>query len=92
MMRVKLLSSLEKCFMDENVVNKRALAEKISFLKNEIYSFQICYDRDETVDAKVIVGYEDITIYSPCSTDIVIRCLYTRGRLYPTDGRRCGKD
>lgn len=56
MMRVKLLSSLEKCFMDENVVNKRALTEKISFLKNEIYSFQICYDRDEIVDAKVIVG------------------------------------
>ncbi len=43
MLRAKLISSLEKCFTDESVLEKRELT-KASFLKNERFSFQVCYD------------------------------------------------
>ncbi len=55
MLRTKILSSLEKCFPDETTVQKPALNEAVSLLKNEIYSFQICYEREEKTDAKVMV-------------------------------------
>lgn len=44
-MRLKIISSLEKCFLDENVSLKPAFSG-VSMLKNERYSFQICYDMD----------------------------------------------
>lgn len=44
-MRLKLVSSLEKCFLDENVAMKPAFSG-VSILKNERYSFQICYDSE----------------------------------------------
>lgn len=56
MLRVKLLSSLEKCFPDESARDKKELQGDLSMLKNEIYSFQICYDRTELTDSKVIVN------------------------------------
>ena len=48
-MRIKLLSSLEKCFLDETVLDKPALRE-ITMLKNERYSFQICFDTVDKID------------------------------------------
>lgn len=48
-MRVKIISSLEKCFLDEMILDKRELSD-ISMLKNERYSFQICYDTIEKID------------------------------------------
>ncbi len=48
-MRVKIVSSLEKCFLDESILDKPAL-NGISMLKNERYSFQICYDTIEKID------------------------------------------
>lgn len=48
-MRVKLLSSLEKCFLDESIFDKADAPEGCSMLKNEKFSFQICYDMEETV-------------------------------------------
>ena len=48
-MRIKLLSSLEKCFLDETVLDKPALRE-ITMLKNERYSFQICFDTTDKID------------------------------------------
>lgn len=42
-MRVKIISSLEKCFLDETVLSKPAL-ESITMLKNERYSFQVCFE------------------------------------------------
>ena len=46
-MRAKIISSLEKCFLDESVSMKKTLGS-ISMLKNERYSFQICYDEEVT--------------------------------------------
>ena len=55
MMRTKIISSLEKCFLDENVQIKKPMG-KASMLKNERFSFQICYDRSDLIDSKVIVN------------------------------------
>ncbi len=46
-MRAKIISSLEKCFLDETVPMKKALGS-ISMLKNERYSLQVCYDEEIT--------------------------------------------
>ncbi len=54
MMRAKIISSLEKCFLDENFLTKKPLG-KASMLKNERYSFQVCYDRTDLIDSKIIV-------------------------------------
>ncbi len=43
MMQAKIISSLEKCFWDECVNQKKSL-RRFSLLKNERYSFQVCYD------------------------------------------------
>lgn len=53
-MYLKVISSLEKCFLDESVAMKPALSE-ISMLKNERYSFQICYQAENIVDSKYIM-------------------------------------
>ena len=47
-MRAKIISSLEKCFPDETVDTKPYL-ERLSILKNERCSFQICYGSNEEV-------------------------------------------
>lgn len=43
MIRAKIISSLEKCFIDESVLSKPQL-KSASMLKNERFSFQVCYD------------------------------------------------
>lgn len=55
-MRAKIISSLEKCFPKESATQKEAIAYA-SILKNERYSFQVCYDCEEIVDAKQIVCF-----------------------------------
>ena len=52
-MRAKIISSLEKCFLDETVEQKAELGSA-SMLKNERYSFQVCYEAKELVDSKII--------------------------------------
>ncbi len=68
MLRAKIISSLEKCFWDETIQSKPALGE-ISMLKNERYSFQVCYNRTELVSAKVIVHLQ---VESPLADHIKI--------------------
>ena len=45
MIKTKLISSLEKCFVDEPI-EKFATLEKASMLKNERFSFQLAYTAD----------------------------------------------
>ena len=52
-MNAKIISSLEKCFLDETLAQKSPLGA-ISMLKNERYSFQVCYSAKECVDSKLI--------------------------------------
>ncbi len=60
-MRAKIISSLEKCFLDESVSQKPELGP-ISMLKNERYSFQVCYEAARAVDSKDIRHFH---IHSP---------------------------
>ncbi|MBP3301296.1 MAG: DUF4091 domain-containing protein [Clostridia bacterium] len=48
MIHAKFISSLEKCFIDEEVFQKTEL-KSISMLRNERLSFQICYEMEEKV-------------------------------------------
>ena len=45
MIQAKFISSLEKCFIDESIQSKPEL-KSASMLKNERYSFQVCYRYD----------------------------------------------
>lgn len=55
-MQIKLLSSLEKCFPDETLDSKPALADP-AMLQNELYSFQVGYQFREVMDSKQIVHF-----------------------------------
>ena len=56
-MRAKIISSLEKCFLDETVFSKPQLKE-FSMLKNEKYSFQMCFDTEHVPYCRDIFTYE----------------------------------
>ncbi len=47
-MRLKLISSLEKCFLDEDINTKQAFSSG-SMLKNEVYHFGLCFDEEEII-------------------------------------------
>lgn len=73
-MRAKIISSLEKCFPDETVAQKESLSSA-SILKNERFSFQVCYDCEEIIDSKQIVYF---SVESPLSDSLRIykvRCI-----------------
>ena len=67
-MQAKIISYLEKCFPDESSGQKSAL-EQITMLRNERYSFQVCYDCEELIDDKQIVYF---SVESPLSDYIQI--------------------
>lgn len=69
-MNVKIISSLEKCFLDEKVSDKSAL-RAASMLKNERFHLQVCYEASEKADFRraVLVSVESelakfISIYT----------------------------
>lgn len=73
-MRAKIISALEKCFPDETVTKKKALAH-FSMLRNERYSLQVCYDCEEPVDDKQIVYF---SVESPLVQAIrvyMVKCI-----------------
>lgn len=67
-MRSRIISSLEKCFPDETVLQKKPL-EHASCLKNEIFSFQICYDWEQPLNEK---NYAFFHIESPLADKITV--------------------
>ena len=50
-MRIKLISSLEKCFLDDDIALKQEYKSGSCF-KNEIFRFGCCYILDEICDNK----------------------------------------
>ncbi len=99
MFRAKLISSLEKCFIDETVLLKPALTSA-SMLKNERYSFQLCYDnggelvrgaRDYSIKIESplekyisVYNVRQIPSYMPCFPEhIDDNYLRTKPGLYP---------
>ena len=65
-MRARIISSLEKCFLDQVVTDKPQLS-RFSMLKNERYSLQVCFDCEELIDNKQIVYF---SIESPLADAI----------------------
>lgn len=47
-MRLKLITSLEKCFLDEDINTKQAFSSG-SMLKNEVYHFGLCFDEEKII-------------------------------------------
>ncbi len=99
MVRAKFISSLEKCFIDENVKSKPELTSA-SMLKNERYSFQICYDNGQEqirgardyvlkIDSPLekyisVYNVRQIPSYMPCFPEhIDDNYLRTEPGLYP---------
>lgn len=60
-MEIKLISSLEKCFLDEDIKDKKGY-ESGSCLKNELFHFEICFTDNPKDDWKT---YMYMTVESP---------------------------
>lgn len=73
-MRARIISSLEKCFPDESSVQKSPLGQ-ITMLKNERYSFQVCYDCEELVDDKQIVYFSIESPLAQCIRVYKVKCI-----------------
>jgi hypothetical protein len=71
-MRIKIISSLEKCFPDESILKKRELKSG-SMLKNERYSFQVCYQMDPVKAPARAVSFTRMEIDSPIASWIRVR-------------------
>ncbi|MBQ7983455.1 MAG: DUF4091 domain-containing protein, partial [Clostridia bacterium] len=58
MLKTKLISGMEKCFLDECICKKYAL-DRDTVLKNERYTFQLAVQEDEPAIGRIIL-YADI--------------------------------
>lgn len=60
---LKLISSLEKCFLDESIATKEPL-EKASLLKNEVFRFGACYtlDKDNICTKEIVTLHIDSSL------------------------------
>ena len=71
-MIIRWISSLEKCFPEERVYEKRALT-KASMLKNERYSLQLCYQLDPQKPAVPTRSYACVEAAGPLKDFVRIR-------------------
>ncbi|MCQ2431506.1 MAG: DUF4091 domain-containing protein [Clostridia bacterium] len=69
--RAKLISGLEKCFLDEKIEDKFAL-DHDTMLKNERYTFQVAYTEDAPAWARSI-SY--VKIESPIADYVHVSCV-----------------
>lgn len=67
-MHAKIISSLEKCFLDDNMETKQSLTSG-SMLKNESYQFQICYTMKSLSDGSKFI---DLHVNSKISDYITL--------------------
>lgn len=77
-MNAKIISSLEKCFLDESVMSKSEL-KNISLLKNERYSFQVCFNMTEYKDKEIVY----FNIDSPLNDCIKVYKVENIPSMYP---------
>ena len=68
-MKLKLISSLEKCFLDEDINSKAEYTEGSCF-KNEIFRFGCCYALEEICNAKQTAL---ISVNSPLKEYVTVR-------------------
>ena len=77
-MNARIISSLEKCFLDESVMSKSEL-KNISLLKNERYSFQVCFNVTEDKDKEIVY----FNIDSPLNDCIKVYKVENIPSMYP---------
>ena len=68
-MRLKLISALEKCFLDDDI-NKKEEYSSASCLKDEIFRFGLCYDNEEICFSSIAVK---LTVKSEISQHITVK-------------------
>jgi len=83
MMRARIISSLEKCFLDEKLSQKKELSQA-SMLKNERYSFQVCYDVEEPIFSKEDVYFHIESALAPFITVYMVKHIPSSMPAYPT--------
>lgn len=71
-MKLKLLSSLEKCFLDETIDSKKEYV-KGSCFKNECYQFQVAYTAIDDLEKAVGNSFAKVELVSPIAEHITIR-------------------
>ena len=59
-MKVKLISSLEKCFLDESISDKKEY-KKGSCFKNELFHFCVCYQAEDERSYPVLTVESEIS-------------------------------
>ncbi len=64
-MQIKIISSLDKCFLDEKIADKKEFSNASCF-KNEIFRFGICYSDEEQ-------SFVRLTVNSPLKNYINVR-------------------
>lgn len=68
-MRLKLISALEKCFLDDDI-NKKEEYSSASCLKDEIFRFGLCYDNEEICFSSIAAK---LTVKSEISHHITVK-------------------
>lgn len=68
-MRLKLISALEKCFLDDDI-NKKEEYSSASCLKDEIFRFGLCYDNEEICFSSIAAK---LTVKSEISQHITVK-------------------
>lgn len=68
-MRAKLISALEKCFLDDDI-DKKAEFSSASCLKNEVFRFELCYDTEEPCFSSIAT---QLSVKSAISRHITVK-------------------
>ena len=87
-MIAKIISSLEKCFLDESAAQKPELFQ-FSFLKNERYSLQVCYQTKEVVKDKELRYFQIESPLAPYIRTYAVQNIPSEMPVFrnrPTDG------
>ncbi len=71
-MQFKLISSLEKCFLDEKIEDKVEYT-KGSCLKNECFQFQVAFTKNGGVQASGDNSFAKVELVSPIAEHITLR-------------------
>lgn len=68
-MRIRTISSLEKCFLDENIETKKEL-KRATMLKNEQYHYEVCFDVEDLCNDRFVMR---VSVDSPIADYVTVR-------------------
>ena len=68
-MRIRTISSLEKCFLNDDIASKAELTHA-TMLKNESFHFEICFDTEELCNDRIVLR---LAVESPIAEFVTVR-------------------